>query len=289
MTAFMDIKWELLQLKFNKDLHQALMLQHQAVQYIAMAGRHLIPQEPDDSNTNLQYIFNKNMLVGNPVSDKLRVGLHLIDFNLHILDTDFASKGTIQLEGKSKEQVFKELKEEIGKHNIDVSTFTRELHYEIPEGALDKDDKFFNPGNKFFKENMLYRHNAQLILEDLARDFPSAEPVRIWPHHFDTGTYVPLAYHRGKLISSYGLGWAIPDDMVPEPYYYLSFWSENQNIDFSNLPSPEYGEWIKTGWLGGILKLSDIVSEQKAQVQYSIVKKFYESGIQILQHTNKTN
>jgi len=285
----MDAKWQLLQLKFNKDIHQALMLQHHAVQFIAMAGRHLIPQKTDDSNTNMQYIFNNYMLVGNLVSDKLKVGLHLIDFNLHILDPNFASKGKIQLESKSREQVFKELKEEIRKHNIDVSTFIRELHYEIPGEGLDRNNKFFNPGNKFFKENMLYRHNAQLILEELNRDFKSAEPVRIWPHHFDTGTHVPLAYHKGKLTKSYGLGWAIPDDMVSEPYFYLSLWSANQNLDFSDLPSPEYGEWIKTGWSGGVLKHSDVVSQKTAHNQYNMVKRFFESGIQILQQTYKTN
>ncbi len=278
----MNQEWKLLTLKFDKDNLNALMLQYQAAQYIAMAGRHLIPQKPDDSNTNMQYIFNKDMLVGNLISDKLCLSLHLVDFSLHLIDKQLNSILKIELEGKTKEQIFSELKEAFNQQGIDVTKFSQELHYEIPETGLDRNGLFFKSVADFLKENLLYRHNAQIVLEELANQFKNVEPVRIWPHHFDTGTYVPLAYDNGNVTKSYGLGWAIPDSMVNEPYFYLSFWSQNNPIDFSKLPHPDAGEWIRKGWNGGVLKLSEILKEKSSLRQQEFVKAFFNSELEIL-------
>lgn len=282
----MNKDWKLLTLKFDQDNYNTVMVLHQAVQYISMAGRHLIPQKPDDSNTNMQYILNKEMLVGNPISDELRLGLHLLDFNLHLVDKQLNSILKIELIGKSKEQVFSELKEAFHQQDIDITKFSQELHYEIPETGLDRNGLFFKPDIVYLKENLFYRQNAQIVLEEFANQFKNAEPVRIWPHHFDTGTYVPLAYENDNVSKSYGLGLAIPDSMVNEPYFYLSFWSQNNPIDFSKLPEPDAGEWIRKGWNGGILNLTEILKEKSSLAQQELVKAFFNSGLEILNTQN---
>ena len=68
-------KWEALTLPFDKDVHDALQQQHHAAQFIALVGRHLIPQQADDSNTNMQYYSASDMLLGNPLVNGYRVGL----------------------------------------------------------------------------------------------------------------------------------------------------------------------------------------------------------------------
>lgn len=281
----MNNTWELLSLKFDKDNLNALMLQYQAAQFISMAGRHLIPQKPDDSNTNMQYIFDKNMLLGNLIDDKYSLGMQLIDLNLHLVDKQLNSLTTIEIIGKTKEQVFSKLKQAFKQQAIDVTKFSQELHYKIPENGLDRNGLFLKPKIDYLQENTLYRHNAQIILEDLASQFKNAELVRIWPHHFDTGTYVPLAYNNGNVLKSYGLGWAIPDSMVNEPYFYLSYWSQNEPIDFSKLPQPDTGEWIRESWNGGVLRLSDILKEKSSPDQYELVNAFFRSGLEILNKT----
>ena len=40
--------------------------------------------------------------------------------------------------------------------------------------------------------------------------------------------------------------------------------------------------WILTGWQGGILKHSDILKFNSAEEQYERVRKFYNSGINLL-------
>ena len=51
--------WKLQKSAFDNNLHQALLQQHHAAQFVAMVGRQLIPQQPDDSNTNMQNVIEK--------------------------------------------------------------------------------------------------------------------------------------------------------------------------------------------------------------------------------------
>ena len=275
--------WKQLTLPFNEDVRDALAQQHHAAQYIAMAGHHLIPQQPDDSNTNMAYFPDKEWLAGNELPGGLRIALHLSDLKLLLIDKKQSSFGEVPLSGKTKNQVFEALKQLLDNSKIDVSNFIDELHYEVPIHKLDKGAPFSESNKEAFQENTLYRHNAEIVLNKIATQFKDADPVRVWPHHFDTGSYTPVAYNpEGGISKSIGLGWAIPDSMVNEPYYYLSFWSESPVGDFKELPSPEAGEWIRSGWNGGVVKQSDILKLSSSKLQQDFVESFFQSGINIL-------
>lgn len=275
--------WKTLTLSFNDDLNDALQQQHHASQFIALVGRHLIPQLPDDSNTNMDYLVNEESLIGNPLSRGLRVGLQQTDLTLYFHREEQGYLGEIPLVGKTKKEVFSELKYKLSELEADSSHLKNELHYEIPDHPLEKGAVFIIRDNIFFQESTFYRHNAETILSVIATEFQDAEPVKVWPHHFDTGTFIPFAYNdKGELSQSIGIGWAIPDSMVNEPYYYLSFWSEQPVESFKALTPLEVGEWITTGWKGGVLKLSEILQYSSAGEQQELVKTFFNSGIKIL-------
>ncbi len=280
--------WKQLTLDFNKELSNALLQQHHAAQFIALAGRYLIPQEADDSNTNMQYQADREWLVGNVLSGGMRIALHLPDLELFTIDKFNHCRSEIPLAGKSKQQVFEQLKQNLSDLGLDVSKFRKELHYTLPDHELDKNAAFLTGDKKYTQENIFYRHNAEIIISKIASNFKKADPVRIWPHHFDTGSSIPVGYNaNGGVSKSIGLGWAIPDDMIDEPYYYLSFWSESPVGDFSELPAPEAGEWIRTGWNGGVARHSDILKISSAGRQQEFVELFFNSGIKILsEHFN---
>ncbi|MCD4663676.1 MAG: hypothetical protein K8R68_00300 [Bacteroidales bacterium] len=228
---------------FNNDLSDALQQQHHAAQFIALAGRHLIPQQADDSNTNMQYLPDQKLLAGNELSNELRLALQLTDLKLGFVDRVGNCNNKISINGKSKQMVFEELKKTLASLGIDVSKFKNELHYEIPTHKLDKGAAFSVNDKKFFQESTFYRHNAEIVLNKIVHTNDKAEPVRVWPHHFDTGTLIPVAHNKkGELSKSIGLGWAIPDSMVDEPYYYLSFWSENPIEGLKKLETLKAGE-----------------------------------------------
>lgn len=275
--------WKTLTLSFNDDLNDALQQQHHASQFIALVGRYLIPQQPDDSNTNMQYLLDKEMLVGNALANGMRLALQLPDLILYILDKDNKHKSEISLVGKTTQQVFEEVKQTFAEVGIDTSNIKNELHFEIPTHDLINGASFTIKEKKLFQENTSYRHNAEVILNEVAAGFGDADSVRVWPHHFDTGTFIPLAHNdKGEVSQSIGIGWAIPDSMVNEPYYYLSFWSEQPVKSFKALSPLEVGEWITTGWNGGVLRLSETLQYSSASEQQKLVKTFFNSGIKIL-------
>jgi hypothetical protein len=276
--------WRILSLSFNNKLHDAMQQQHHAAQFPALVGKYLIPQEPDDSNTNMQILPGKDILAGNRLSNGFCVALNLINLEISLLDENDSIKTGFALNGKTKQQGFSELKKILSENRIDTSCLKNELHYEIPAHKLDEGFPFVVKEKAYFEENTKQRHNAEVILKEIISTRENAAPVRVWPHHFDTGTSISLARNeQGTISSSIGLGWAIPDTMVDEPYFYLSFWSEKPVADVNKLPALKTGNWITSGWQGGVLTLSDILVETSADAQYGKVKLFFESGIEIFQ------
>lgn len=275
--------WKLLQLPFNQKMHDALQQQHHAAQYLALVGKYLIPQEADDSNTNMQFLPEKNILAGNRLSNGFRTAFNPNTLEISLLDKNDSVVAGFSLSGKTKQQGFSELKQMLSENRIDASALKNELHYSIPANKLDKGAAFEIKEKIDFPENTKQRHNAELVLNELVTANQHAVPVRVWPHHFDTGSFIPLSYNKKNEVSqSIGIGWAIPDTMVSEPYFYISFWSEKTVDNFNQLPSLPTGKWITSGWQGGVLKLSDILVGTSADAQYEIVKLFFDSGIEIL-------
>ncbi|NOR74332.1 MAG: hypothetical protein GQ525_04155 [Draconibacterium sp.] len=126
-------------------------------------------------------------------------------------------------------------------------------------------------------------------MTELVEYFSNTIPVRIWPHHFDTGSFFTVEKNSNRKASqTIGLGWAIPDSMVNEPYFYISFWSEKEIKNSSNLANLDFGNWMTPNWNGAILKHSEIINETSAKNQYLRVKQFYINGIeQVLQLLQK--
>lgn len=277
-------QWIPLTLDFNDRYHDALQQQHHAAQFLALAGRYLIPQKPDDSNTNMSYKAEKQMLLGNRIHDSIYIGLDLLTLDLYLLDDSLQLLQTISLAGKKRILVFEQLKKALSDRGIDTSQLMDKMHYEIPQHPVGKDHLFNTERQQYFRENTSGRHNGDVILKSIVSTLKNAAPVRIWPHHFDSGTIIPLACNEeGIVLKSIGLGWAIPDAMVGEPYFYLSYWAEIPVDNFDRLPAILEGHWISSGWQGAVLRLSDILKEKDARAQYEKTSLFFNSGISILQ------
>jgi len=288
MTTNKDDSWKALTQSFTEDLHNTLLQQHHAAQFIALAGRHLVTQQPDDSNTNMEYLLDRKWLIGNEIPGGFRIALSMSEEKLLIVDREMKNLDEISLIGSTKQQVFEQMKQSLIELKLDVSSLINELHYDLSDHELDHDAIFTGGDQKYIQENVYYRHNAEIVIGRLASNIEKAEPVRVWPHHFDTGTFIPLKFNKdGSISKSIGLGWAIPDTMVDEPYFYLSFWSEDPVEQFDALPEPEAGEWIRTGWHGGVARNGHIVNIPSASGQHAYVEAFFHSGIRLIrEHYN---
>ena len=52
----------------------------------------------------------------------------------------------------------------------------------------------------------------------------AAAPVRVWPHHFDVGSVLPLGGAVGEGAPSIGIGLSPGDETIAEPYLYVTPW-----------------------------------------------------------------
>jgi hypothetical protein len=280
--------WKALTLPFSEDIHEVLLQQHHAALIIALAGKTLIQPQSDDSHTNMEFLADRVWLMGNSLPGGLHMALQIEELKLCIVDQELNINREIPLVGFNKQQVFEQMKKSLADLDLDVTPLINDLHYTLPDHKLDRNALFSKGDRGSIKENTRYRHNAGIVIPILASKFEKAEPVRIWPHHFDTGTFIPLRYNaNGGISRSIGLGWATPDDLVNEPYYYLSFWSEDPVEDFNALPNLEAGEWIRSGWTGAVARNSDIIKLSSAGGQQTLVETFFQSGIDLLrEHYN---
>lgn len=272
--------WKLITIPFGEEVNNILQQQYLAAQFIALVGRYLIPEKPDKSNINMQFVPEEGRLLGNQLPGGWFIALDLEIFALHILTKNQVPKTEILLAGKTFETVFQELKNELQKLGVDVTTLKTEQPYQLSFDAL-QEGRYFTKGEvEMVNENIRYRQNANLIINELAAEFKEVEPVRIWPHHFDTGTFATIARNeKGVATKTIGLGWAIQDKMVSEPYFYLSFWSKDSveiKVSPSILPA---GKWMMPDWNGAVLTVNEILHQSTAGQQYALVKSFFESGI----------
>lgn len=283
-------EWIPITIPFNTSISNAVLQQHHAAQLLALVGHYLIPQKPDDSNTNMEFIFDDYLLLGNTLPNGFRLSLNLKNLRVSIVNKEGSAIKDISLDSKTKEEVFDELKQSLFELGIEVSNLKNDLHYEISAHQLDKGDVFNAKDKDSFIENIKYRHNAKLVLNKIGELFESDEEIRIWPHHFDTGVfYVISENEKREATQTIGIGMSIPDGMVDEPYYYLSFWSESPLENIEKQSSLEVGDWKMPDWNGAVLKYSEIIKQDTAEEQHMLVKSFFTKGISIILNETKNN
>lgn len=277
------MKWKYLNKKFNSSLKDALQQQHYAIQLIALAGKYLIAQKKDDSNTNMQYFPEMEMMIGNPLDKGYRVAVHLGNMYLMILDNELEILKQFALEGKSFTKAYDQLKNTLKDLDIDISPLKNELHYKIESHPLALAEDFKIDDIDDFIENASIRNNTEMILHDISKQLNLNTEIKVWPHHFDTGAFIPMSTdEKGELKKSMGLGFAIPDTMIKEPYFYISFWADHDIPVLKKLQDMKTGQWMMPQWNGAVLRYSDIIKATSAVEQYQIVKDFFDSGIQYI-------
>ena len=273
--------WQLLSHPFNQELKEVMMQQYFAAQYIAMAGRYLVPQREDDSNTSMIYDRTRQQMIGEKLKGEKRLALHLSDLTIRITEIHNQTFHGFSLEDLTRQQAYEGLKRLLDDHDIEAGNLNIEMHYDLPDHPLSRDSSYHPGDSEYIRENIIYRHNAEVALGEVLKEFAEAEPVRIWPHHFDTGSLIPMSFdEKGDLSGSIGVGWAMPDGMIDEPYYYLSLWTKDPLEMPDGLSSPGSGTWVTSQWNGAVLRLSDLLKYDAAKGQHTAVVTFFNQGLQ---------
>jgi len=103
-------EWKKLIHPYSSETDNALQQQYLAAQFIALAGRYLIPKKQDGSNINMQFIPEKEMLLGNSFPDGWAVGVLLKNLTVQILNENGDAKTEISLAGQTFQEAFQEFK-----------------------------------------------------------------------------------------------------------------------------------------------------------------------------------
>jgi hypothetical protein len=287
--------WKRLEVKDPAEMQEASNTLHHAALFIAMTGKYYIPEIADDSHTNAQWYPEKNWLVGNTVqtpTGKIRIALDYPLLVLIITDNDLKPIAEITFDGKTRMEVFEWLKEKLNTQGLDVAVFKPDLHYDIPDHPVMHGDVFKMRNPLLYMELAFYRTNGNLLLEHFTDLIKPGESVRVWPHHFDDGSYLPLQFdENGTPTGSINLGMAVADSYYPEPYFFVTAW-KSEGVKYDNLPSIEKpGSWHQKDWTGQVLKASDIVAFERAKDQLAVSFNFLKQTIinaQSLIGENKT-
>lgn len=205
----------------------------------------------------------------------VRVLLDVLNFEL-IIDKYLAFE-SIPLEGWTKDQAIANLITELKTTKLDTSKLRPISQFTIPKHQLDEGSSFTKPPNELLEEWGCYQSNSLRILEGIKSQYAEASEVRVWPHHFDMGLYIPVSKdERGNDIQSIGVGLAIADAYVSEPYFYINHWSKEGIIYPDPLPKMRSGYWNIKDWKGLVLPSSAVLIYTD---QEKFVNSFFQEGI----------
>jgi len=229
-----------------------------AAQYLAAAGKSFVKYRDDDSHTNLGLWEAEKSLVTRELSDQgALLSLNIPEFSLNWILRE--QKETKSLHNATHIEILGWL-QHISQSLIGKA-YSFDLHYDL--GYALKDDFRFSLEDRDALESLfqlrVFANSA--IASFLKRNSLDSE-IRIWPHHFDSGAFVPNA-NGGDV--SIGLGMAVPDSLIDDHYFYLSGYKDQESVDTSNFNSLSVGSWLYEGFKGAVLPVSGM-SEQNIAV-----------------------
>ena len=231
---------------------------HFLSQIIAKANRSYVPSKPDDSHTNLYFDTLDSRIVGrwiNNGKDQLLLTLNLKTYELEWLNSHKEPIMTITTLGKTMTELENEVDSRLGDLHLKPQGFKEPLHFKIPDYDF-ANDPITEIDNIHLRVWKSFRQLANRLSFLVLGDVQIVGDVRLWPHHFDTGTYVEIG---DKLGLSFGL--AMKDEMVNAPYFYMSGRAIHGKLKYEQLPELEGGQWIlNDNWKGSVLPLTELTN-----------------------------
>jgi hypothetical protein len=252
-----------------RELGAARTALHHAVQVVAAVGETFVPARPDTSQNATLWIESHAALGGAelPARFPCRLALRVADLTLLLLDRQGAPHAELALAGRTPAEALGWAADAIRRHTHgELARVLVQPGFTIP-GQLAR----FPAPEPALAELGRWYANADYELGVLAARTPGAGPVLCWPHHFDLATLIALGGER-----TCGVGLSPGDAGIPEPYLYVSHHPPSAR---GNLPPLDAGAWHTEGWLGALLRGSDIVAAGEAAAQQALWRRFVAGAV----------
>jgi len=252
--------WDVLGGTDLKDLEEARLQAHYAVQWAARVARAYVEAQPDDSHTSLDWDREHQALRTQPLSGGQALGLRLADLNLLWIDGENVGS-KLPLDGIADAEAGAWVAELVKGADYETARLSEPLPYELPPHDVATGGKYAVGVNQgAFTELGAWYDSADSALEAVVKALgglePGPSPVRCWPHHFDIATLIALEEGDAEEARSIGVGLSPGDETYAEPYYYVTPWPYP---DAGKLPKlPPSGRWHTEGYVGAIATASRI-------------------------------
>jgi hypothetical protein len=198
-----------------------------------------------------------------------------------------AEAARFPLEGRTRREAFDWLEERARELGGPAARLSLEAPYTMPAHPFGAGAPFASPDREPLAELARWFACADAVLRELVSGWPDAAPVRVWPHHFDVGSVLPLGGGDGEDASSIGVGLSPGDEGIAEPYFYVTAWPPPPPAE--ELPAlPSIGRWHRAGWTGALLTGSEVVAEGGAVAQSAGAKAFLAGAVQLLRARHET-
>lgn len=245
--------------------------QHRAVQYIAAVGISYGQEQEDDGHTTLAWYSDRAAMAALEVVDAedIRFALNVLDHSLQCWDQDGHTIGDLGLDGSDHQQVMEWMRYHLKSHGADPEVLKYDFHYHLD--VHEERGAFPSPDEKELVDLARIRTLADTALHDALGEHRH-DPIRIWPHHFDTGSQVVVAEtDAGERTGTIGVGLAVPDEIMPVHYLYASPWSKEGDARMTDLPELTIGEWRSGDFNGAVCAAHHLTAlEMRAHLNEAI-------------------
>ncbi len=241
------------------NLNEADRLLHSLAQLLARTGTNQLPNQPDDSQANLNWNAQKQHVEGRPFdhdSQQIRLVINLSGGCIQFVTVENQSVALFVIDGKTPDEVVAWWHEVL--HGWGLKT-DKPLSYQLDHEPITPQMTYTWPADMGpWVEWRTVANETLQTLNDQTRQFSE---VRIWPHHFDTGVYYSFPDKTGNERAAIWAGYAVADALSQEPYFYLSGYNTRQPVNFSIAPPLTVGHWLVTpNWNGAFLAVSEASS-----------------------------
>jgi hypothetical protein len=221
------------------------------------------------------------MLVGQPVGTKrpTRAALDLSNLSLVLLEAGDEPLAEFSLSRKTLDEAFEWMGSVVTRFSEGVQGPLQRRDYDMPSHAVATGAIFSPRPRAEFEEFTRWYANAHHALSQVKAEAVDASPVRCWPHHFDIATLINLDSGRDPEHAwSINVGLSPGDGSYDEPYWYVNPWPGPEDPELPELGGG--GHWHTKGWLGAVLRGSDLAAGgSEAAVQADSLDAFLSSAV----------
>ena len=258
---------------------EAMYQLHHAVQFIALAGEHLIDKHHHHEHRSM-YWHRDGFFYGEKIKvhhEYFHVGIDVTSFTLIFLDEYLHILKKIPMADLKKSDVLKRLKTLLHHQQLDDEA----IRFPVDQNQttrLDEEFTFGQHSGHALWQNIALRNNTTLSLEKVLNQFEHTGEIRTWPQHFNTETIIPMRREsHGELLRSIAIGLAAPGPEIREPHFYVILRKDQPDVT-PDRDTDAPGQWLKDNQTHRVLLLSEVI---QAENQQELVARFYEESLNI--------